>query len=393
MLSSMSPLEKMQFVFTCYDFDESGELTLDEMTLSLKSTVTGLCKVSGNDIPTLKDFETIASLAFQNAEKDPADPASSISSEEFLSYISTNPTSSSWVSAYDDLEADEATITQIKDLTLTGCILADASGAKNYVAPVPPPKLQSDAPFLATLEKSKPPAPPPPAEGEDPPPPPKPESSAAPNSSINIEWVHGYCGSSRNNLSYTATGSIVYPAATVGVIYSPADEEKERPEPTQTYFHDANTDITSLVTSSDKKVTACGTSSGLIYIFDSDTAALVAVLSDALPSSMSASNLAFSRDGKLLAAVGSDPDNSLVIFDVASTNPVFTAKTGKSPVLGISFSSSNVDTLTIVSAGTNGVKPIVFWVKSQELDSTWIPKKGIFGSTCQPVPLSCVSNM
>lgn len=45
MVSSMTPLEKMNFVFTCYDFDESGELSLDEMTLSLKSTVTGLCKV------------------------------------------------------------------------------------------------------------------------------------------------------------------------------------------------------------------------------------------------------------------------------------------------------------------------------------------------------------
>ncbi|GMH72372.1 hypothetical protein TrRE_jg9544, partial [Triparma retinervis] len=392
MISSMSPIEKMQFVFTCYDFDESGELTLDETTLSLKSTITGLCKISGNPIPSLADFEAIARLAFQSCDKDPTNRLVTITSEEFLAYVGSNPTSASWVSAYDDLEADEATLTTLSELTLTGTVLADASGAKNYSPPAPPTKYGEDAPFLATLEKSKPPPPPPPAEGEDPPPPPKPEATAPPNSSLSIEWIHGYSGSSRGNASYTASGSVIYPAATVGVIYAPADEENERPEPTQTYFLDSSSDITSLATSSDKKIAACGTSTGAVYLFDSATAATLSVCTSALPPSTAASSLSFSQDGKLLAVVGSDPDNTIVVLDVATFAPVFSAKTGKSPVLGISFSASNVDTLTVVSAGTNGVKPIVFWVKSKDFASTWFPKKGVFGASA-PVPLTCVSSI
>ena len=47
-------------VFNCYDFDGSKELTIDEMTLSMKSTLTGLCKLSGITCPTETTLELIA---------------------------------------------------------------------------------------------------------------------------------------------------------------------------------------------------------------------------------------------------------------------------------------------------------------------------------------------
>ena len=389
MVSSMSPLDKMNFVFMCYDFDESGELTLDEMTLSLKSTVTGLCKVSSINIPTLNDFELIAKLAFQSVDKS---SDGTISSSEFLNYISTNPTASSWVSAYDDLEADDALVTTVADLTLTGNLATEVAGAKNYTEPAPPAKFDATAPFLATLEKSKPPPPPPPQEGEDPPPPPPKESTAAPNSALSIEWVHGYSGSGRDNAFYSSAASIVYPAATLGVVYSPADEENERPVPTQQFFADAATDITALTMSSSKATAACGTSNGTIYIFSASTGAALSIMESILPTGVAAAHLAYSQDDKLLAVIGADADNSLIIVDTATRSVIFTAKTGKSPVLGATFSSSNVDTLTIVSAGTNGVKPIIFYVKSKDFANTWVPKKGVFG-TATPCPLTCVSNI
>ena len=47
-------------LFNIYDFDESGELTIDEVTLCLKSTLSGLAKVS-NDVPPLEpDIELVA---------------------------------------------------------------------------------------------------------------------------------------------------------------------------------------------------------------------------------------------------------------------------------------------------------------------------------------------
>ena len=75
--SGMDIEDKILFVFNCYDFDESGilfcrfkfldklliiiiiiplgELTIDEMTLSMKSTLTGLAKIT--DIKTPKELE------------------------------------------------------------------------------------------------------------------------------------------------------------------------------------------------------------------------------------------------------------------------------------------------------------------------------------------------
>jgi hypothetical protein len=49
--------------FRCYDFDESNELTVDEMTLSLKSTLAGLAKLTGLEPPDDLELEDIAQLA------------------------------------------------------------------------------------------------------------------------------------------------------------------------------------------------------------------------------------------------------------------------------------------------------------------------------------------
>ena len=46
--------------FRCFDFDESNELSVDEMTLSLKSTLTGLAKLSGEVPPDDLDLEDLS---------------------------------------------------------------------------------------------------------------------------------------------------------------------------------------------------------------------------------------------------------------------------------------------------------------------------------------------
>ncbi|GMI13574.1 hypothetical protein TrLO_g7993, partial [Triparma laevis f. longispina] len=162
------------------------------------------------------------------------------------------------------------------------------------------------------------------------------------------------------------------------------------PEPTQQHFADSTTDLSALTLSSSKKTAACGTSTGTVYLFDAATSATTAVLENALPPNTAVAHLSFNQNDSLLAVVGADADNSLVIISTTTNTTLFTAKTGKSPVLGATFSSSNVDTLTVVSAGTNGVKPIVFYVKSKDVANTWAPKKGVFGST-SPCPLTCVT--
>lgn len=46
--------------FRCFDFDESNELSVDEMTLSLKGTLTGLAKLTGTLPPDDLDLEDLS---------------------------------------------------------------------------------------------------------------------------------------------------------------------------------------------------------------------------------------------------------------------------------------------------------------------------------------------
>jgi len=66
MMSAMEVSDKLRFVYTAYDFSECGSLLVDEITLAIKSTVSGLCKLTklGSNAPTVKACETMARLAF-----------------------------------------------------------------------------------------------------------------------------------------------------------------------------------------------------------------------------------------------------------------------------------------------------------------------------------------
>eukprot|EP01035_Chromulina_nebulosa_P034703 gene34703-46586_t len=64
LISAMTPEEKIRFIFAMYDFDESGVLTLDEMVLSFRSSLSGLAKLTKIDPPTETEVETIVVLGF-----------------------------------------------------------------------------------------------------------------------------------------------------------------------------------------------------------------------------------------------------------------------------------------------------------------------------------------
>ena len=47
-------------LFTMYTFDESGEISVDEMTLALRSAAVGLAKLTDDVPPAEADIEAIA---------------------------------------------------------------------------------------------------------------------------------------------------------------------------------------------------------------------------------------------------------------------------------------------------------------------------------------------
>ena len=67
LISSMSFREKVEFAFECYDFNDNHEITVDEMTLAMKSTITGLSKLAGIVPPSELELEDMANDAFEQA--------------------------------------------------------------------------------------------------------------------------------------------------------------------------------------------------------------------------------------------------------------------------------------------------------------------------------------
>ncbi|RHY48235.1 hypothetical protein DYB30_010166 [Aphanomyces astaci] len=99
LLSAMTIPQKITFVYNCYDFNESGEITIDELTLAMKSTLTGLCKLSiGRSCPTELVLEEIALFAFRKAGKH---PDKCITLPEYIKYCETTPEVNTWVYFFD----------------------------------------------------------------------------------------------------------------------------------------------------------------------------------------------------------------------------------------------------------------------------------------------------
>lgn len=115
-VSAMSVEEKLWFIFGIYDFDESGLLTVDEMTLSLRAAISGLCKISGVEKPKQSEIDLIANCAFEisgglrevsiqggfdGKEK------TAITKDEFVLYVINNPELISWIEYFGDFEEVE----------------------------------------------------------------------------------------------------------------------------------------------------------------------------------------------------------------------------------------------------------------------------------------------
>ncbi|CAM9890638.1 unnamed protein product [Choristocarpus tenellus] len=97
--SGVSITHTLEFIFNCYDFDSSSRLTIDEITLAMKSTITGLCKLSGDVCPRDVDFEGIAMDAF---ERRAGPDRFKVKVVDIVDYCQEHPEIRSWLDYFDD---------------------------------------------------------------------------------------------------------------------------------------------------------------------------------------------------------------------------------------------------------------------------------------------------
>jgi Ca2+-binding EF-hand superfamily protein len=252
MVSAMEPADKIKFVYTVYDFSEKGCLLVDEITLAIKSTVEGLCKISKLPSPGVAACEALARLAFAaNGKAAVVASGGTLSLAEFIAYTDANPTAASWMSYFDDIpdSAGEAPAPSLA-----------------YTAPSYPTRSVVEASFMAGRGPPAAPALKPvpewyrapviddsfiPGEGEDPsdetvryldpgtpcfaavqqllkPEEPRRTIATPPDSQLVLDWVHGVSTMARGHVKYSGKdGSVVYPVGSVAVQYRFPNEEEE----------------------------------------------------------------------------------------------------------------------------------------------------------------------
>lgn len=358
-----------------YDFDESGVLTIDEMVLALRSSLSGLSKLSRIDPPTEAEIEAIVVLAFDAIRRDNEKTPDfiGIDKEAFVRFCLNSPEVVSWIEYFDDLEeynegqrinnakAEPTPTRNEKDEaamnpTLGGLTKLEferkgpASTRENW---------ENVLPFLKPARDPE-------------------ENNDLPQVNVSLEWVYGFnAHSSRQALYYSAKGSIIYGAGAICVVQ---DVQKKQ----QQYFLE-HTDLISCIkvyyTPEGETIVASGEVGRrpAVHVWNCDNGLLLSTLVGFHRNGIA--QLDFSPDRKKLVTLGMDLYNCIAIYDWASRMRLWSSRTTDLKVHDVRFLSNDI----VASCGENH---IYFW--SGQPTGVYKRYRGHFGTAVQAESLWCV---
>lgn len=416
--------DKVDLLFDSWDMSDDGQLDLDEFTISLKSTLSGLAKILRLRAPpgqpdafvrltgALDEAElaVLAEATFRDirsasvaASVTPQNGQESVTCEQFRQFCTTNQRAKALFALFDLISAQPAN----DESSQAASGKADAVDTGEWGRVRQPKDDQLQAPsavessvtdissvsdagdeFLAVK----------PWKGAIVPPTKVPAlSSAAPAISLRLDWIHGYSAqeNSRNNLRYVTTAKscasgrpdeIIYPAAAVCVVLNTRTM-------VQRHLLAHTDDILSLCVHSTLPVAASGEigKQPKIVVWDLESAEATCVLKG------------FHQRGVLLLAfasvdtlvsVGGDEDHSIAIYESKdswrSAALKITSKGNKAVPFSLA-TPSTVASTAVKQFVVCGQKFVEFWaIEGNALTS----KKGLLGQkgTQQPfVAVECIT--
>lgn len=204
-------------------------------------------------------------------------------------------------------------------------------------------------------------------------------STATPDDDLTLEWVHGYAGqSSHSNVRYNANGEIVYPAASIGVTLDKVNFS-------QRFMAEHTDDVTALAMHPDTVLAATGQSgkTPLLIVWDTTTSQTCRSLA-LNKGGRAVSVIAFSPDGKLLAAAAQDDEHTLHIFDWKESKLLNRVTGARSKLLALSFAPAGAQ----VSLMSSGVDHFCVWTLAGRNLSG---KKGLFGAVSRKQTLTAAA--
>lgn len=183
-----------------------------------------------------------------------------------------------------------------------------------------------------------------------------------------LEWAYGYRGyDSRDNLMYTASGEIVYVTAGVGVVYDPSSNK-------QRFYFDHTDDVLCLAVHPSGSLVATG-QIGVdpkICLWDTNSMSTISIIHKC--HSRGIASIAISADGKRIASIGMDQENTIVVHELSGENvPVIASQKGGSNKLYLlKFNPKNSN--QFIAVGTNTVRFCSFENNVLQI------KNGLFGN-------------
>ncbi|KAJ8602363.1 hypothetical protein CTAYLR_004254 [Chrysophaeum taylorii] len=432
--------DKLEFVFNCFDFDATGKLSVDEITLAFRCTLMGLCKLCKEACPLEEELEVIAMRAFttslfkppsqgDNLSTDPSiSPLAKIRILDAISFCLSDPEVRSWLEFFDDPDPISSVSGKLDELTsntsaaaAATTLLPDENNSNNkvttaqlfletieYVPTTQDADYDRDFEFpsrsaavAAALEGAPTVAAALASEAKrlrnprgDPPPwqlsvaalTPTTLSNqdpdlSLPESSLVLEWVHGYHGEDcRGNVWYTGSGEIVYPAARLGVIYSSLEHSQRHMT-----LHDG--EVSCVAVSPDGLIAATGDvgERPRTICWDIGTCAPLSILAGI--HSVAIAQVAFSPDGEFLATVGAS-SCTLVLYRWRTRERIYSSQSelrGKS--LGLAFTSDSHDSIVLCGVYDPYIS---FWWRESATDKI-AHRRGAFGRRARRQPTLCVA--
>ena len=376
-------------IFALYDFDETSLLTLDEMVLAFRSTLSGLSKLSQVDPPSEAEVEAIVVQGFDALRADQTQmqleaESDGIDREAFVNYCLNTPEILSWIEYFDDIEETfdgapkppAASVTYFYDYThvdrtinqestlypVIGGLRRLENERKGFAKDVLVRQAwQNITPFLTPNRSTEP-------------------TDTFPTRSLTMEWVYGYNGhSSRQNLYYSAKGAIIYAAGAVCIVH---DVQQH----TQKIFTQHNDLITALKVfhSPDLKTVVASGEAGrrpAIHVWDADTRTLLATLQGFHRRGIMLMD--FSADNTKLASMGMDKYHCVAVYNWSTKEQLWAARTTPEPVFDMRWLSPTL-------IGAVGRNHFHFFSEDKKRRAGFSSFRGLFGNVL-PENLWCLA--
>ena len=372
-ISGMRFYEIVEFVLTSYDFDGTSHLSIDEVSLALKSVSIGLCKLANLSFPSEDLIEQLVSMIFSDYFEKEATDEMKMKINLLSSRLEAHPDIISWFSffgnphqyslQYYDIMASERDYDKEFQLVKKSSLEVVARNwnvksvkvhneEESFYPWISSVAMLTPLQYANTLMK---------------------ESS--PDATLKLEWVYGYQSERcRNNARYNCNGSVTYNSGKYVVTYDFNNQK-------QSIFSGHNEEISCLDIHPGKELIASGDIDSHVIVWNTVTNQIL--FSNKNMHTNGICHVNFSADGKLLACVGNDGNHLMAVFNWNDNIVLFTTDISKNPCLALTFLGDN----TVVVGGESY---LYYYSKCTE---GYMKRSGNFSRFTKKQPITCLTRV